>query len=153
MFCFFIAFFVLMCSGCSLIPRYYSKRKVKKFTKDLVRDDVKYIKKKKIEGRKVFYFKDSEGRPFSVIVNSKKIQVINSELPLYTTEIVDTYQYSIFQYERDRIQKILDDSGLKWSKLSSIDEDTKQVDKIKATEDFQSIYRDLNLGSPIKKRI
>ena len=71
-----------MCSGCSLIPRYYSKRKVKKFTKDLVRDDVKYIKKKKIEGRKVFYFKDSEGRPFSVIVNSKKIQVINSELPL-----------------------------------------------------------------------
>lgn len=143
---------VIMCGGCSLTPQYYSKGKVKKFTKDLVADDVEYIRNEKIEGRKVFYFEDMEGRPFSVVVTSYRIPLYNAgPLPFYTTEIYDTYQVSIFQYERERIQEVLDDSGLNWSPLSSFDTETQEIDKIKEAESGLSLHMGLNLGTPIEK--
>jgi len=126
-----IAVCVLMCSGCSLRQKYYSKRKVKRFAKELVSDDVKYIKYEKIEGKKVFHFEDSNGRLFFIVASSGHIQLVNSSIPLYTPGITDTYQFDIYQYEKDRIQKILDDTKLQWQEvLFSSYENTEQMDEI-----------------------
>lgn len=141
----------MICSGCSVRQKYYSKRKVKKFTKDLVANDVKYIKNEKVDGYKVFHFEDSKGRPFSVAVYSEYIQLYAGEFPLYTTGIVDMYQVSVFQYERDRIQKILDDTGLEWSELDIFDESTEQIDKIREAKSGYSIHMNIIKGGPIEK--
>lgn len=142
----------MMCSGCSVTQKYYSKRKVKKFTKDLVANDVKYIKNEKVDKYKVFHFEDSKGRPFSVAVFSKHAKLFGvEELPFYTTGIVDMYQVSVFQYERDRIQKILDDTGLEWSELELFDEGTEQIDKIREARSGYSTHVNINISGPIEK--
>ena len=147
-----IAFCVLLCTGCSIYKKYDSKRRVKWFTKKLVSKDVDYVEQDMVEDGKVFYFEDSEGRPFAVISYAEYIQLYNSTLPLYTTKVVDTYQVSIFQYEKEEIQKILDETGLDWSELPAFEEETRESDMLKEAKGGYSTHMGINHGTPIEKQ-
>lgn len=141
----------MLCTGCSIDKTYYSKGKMKRFAKKLVSKDVDYKKKDMVEDYKVLYFEDSEGRPFTVFSYSKNIQVWNSYLPLYTKHVADTYQVSIFQYERENIQKILDETGLSWTELHAFDEETGEVEMMRESIGGYSIHMGINHGKPVEK--
>ncbi|MBQ9983747.1 MAG: hypothetical protein IJP29_04080 [Lachnospiraceae bacterium] len=140
-----------LCSGCSISKTYYSKGKIKRLTKALVSKDVEYIGEDMVEDYKVFCFEDSEGRPFSVFSYSEHIPLYNSSFPLYTAYVADTYQVSVFQHEREEIQKILNESGLEWTELTAVDVETQQVDMMKLAKGGSSLHAGINHGKPIEK--
>lgn len=144
---------ILLCCSCTPYRKYYSKSQVKRLTKKLVSKDIKYVDKEKIDHDRIYFFEDSQGRSFSVCTYSYNYPTYVGSIDfLYETAVVDTYQMSIFQYEKEEIQKVLDDSGLEWSSLgASDDSEYDESEKIKTAKSEFCYWMGLTIANPAKE--
>lgn len=104
--------------GCSPVPQYYSEREVMHFSSQIY-PEAKYLRSEKSsDGEKVtFYLEDRNGIPFTMYSYKYQPSIGLDNGPVdhvYSKALGDNYEYDMYSYHKDEIEKILKSYNLNY---------------------------------------
>lgn len=116
---------MVLLTGCSVIPQYYSQEQVVDFAEAVFGEDITFLSGEKDRKNKqvVYTFADSEQREFTVTTYAKHNSFDGLTLPLYHTWIRESYERSIYMLYHEEIKAIIEDSGFEIGSITPVDWD------------------------------
>lgn len=164
MVCISLGFIILLLTGCSFFPTYFSKKEVKQYVKELYGESYELIDENSYEketGKKEYeyIFKNGEGISFSIYTYTSHLYFTGNESIFYEKVIRDNYTDSVINFYINDIERVCSEASFdiniddynnitfyldSYTQISEAADIIEKIDKIVSfyyNEDFDSKYK------------